>query len=103
MCRTATVESVTKLVCLVLDRRTFIAILGPLEHIMQREKSSQVVAQRLMKLQVLPPVLRVFAERAWNEDCCFSSGSFNFTICLCSSNVAVLLLGATFYAACARH
>lgn len=45
-------ESVSKVVCLTLDRSTFIAILGPLEHIMQREKSSQVVAQRLMKLQV---------------------------------------------------
>lgn len=45
-------EAVSKVVCLTLDRQTFIAILGPLEHIMQREKSSQVVAQRLMKLQV---------------------------------------------------
>ena len=40
--RQATVEAVSKLVCLTLDRDTFVEILGPLEQIMAREKSAQV-------------------------------------------------------------
>ena len=35
-------EAVSKLVCLTLDRDTFVEILGPLEEIMAREKSAQV-------------------------------------------------------------
>ena len=42
VCRQATVEAVTKLVCLTLKRDTFVEILGPLEKIMAREKSPQV-------------------------------------------------------------
>lgn len=42
MDRQATVEAVSKLVCLTLDRDTFVEILGPLEQIMAREKSAQV-------------------------------------------------------------
>lgn len=40
--RTATVEAKTKLVCLTLDRKTFVEVLGPLEDIMNREKSPEV-------------------------------------------------------------
>ena len=47
----ATVEAYTKLVCLGLKRDTFTEILGPLEQIMAREKSPQVVAQKMAKLQ----------------------------------------------------
>jgi cGMP-dependent protein kinase 2 len=50
-CRMATVEAYTKLVCLTLKRETFIDILGPLEQLMSREKSKEVTAQRMAKLQ----------------------------------------------------
>ncbi|KAK9810359.1 hypothetical protein WJX72_009382 [[Myrmecia] bisecta] len=49
--RAASVEPLTKLVCLTLKRDRFVEILGPLEQIMAREKSNAVVTQRLMKLQ----------------------------------------------------
>lgn len=49
--RMATVEAYTRLVCLTLKRDTFVEILGPLEQLMAREKSPQVVAQRMSKLQ----------------------------------------------------
>ncbi|KAG2493728.1 hypothetical protein HYH03_007951 [Edaphochlamys debaryana] len=49
--RMATVEAYTKLVCLTLKRDTFQEILGPLEQLMAREKSNQVVAQKMAKLQ----------------------------------------------------
>jgi len=49
--RMATVEAYTKLVCLTLKRDTFTEILGPLEQLMTREKSAQVVAQKMAKLQ----------------------------------------------------
>ena len=49
--RMATVEAYTKLVCLTLKRDTFTEILGPLEQLMAREKSNQVVAQKMAKLQ----------------------------------------------------
>lgn len=49
--RMATVEAYTKLVCLTLKRETFIDILGPLEQLMSREKSKEVTAQRMAKLQ----------------------------------------------------
>eukprot|EP00198_Chlamydomonas_reinhardtii_P008550 XP_001697887.1 cyclic nucleotide dependent protein kinase [Chlamydomonas reinhardtii] len=49
--RMATVEAYTKLVCLTLKRETFQEILGPLEQLMAREKSNQVVAQKMAKLQ----------------------------------------------------
>ena len=48
--RTASVVAVTKLTCLTLDRENFISLLGPLEQLMAREKSPQVVGARLMKL-----------------------------------------------------
>ena len=47
----ATVEAYTKLICLTLKRETFQEILGPLEQLMAREKSNQVVAQKMAKLQ----------------------------------------------------
>lgn len=47
----ATVEAHTRLVCLTLKRETFQEILGPLEQLMAREKSNQVVAQKMAKLQ----------------------------------------------------
>lgn len=47
----ATVEAYTKLICLTLQRKTFQEILGPLEQVMAREKSNQVVAQKMAKLQ----------------------------------------------------
>ena len=43
-------EATTRLVCLVLARDTFVAILGPLEALMAREKSVAVVSQRLARL-----------------------------------------------------
>lgn len=49
--RMATVKAYTKLVCLTLRRDTFTEILGPLENLMAREKSAQVVAQKMAKLQ----------------------------------------------------
>ncbi|PNH07578.1 cGMP-dependent protein kinase 2 [Tetrabaena socialis] len=49
--RMATVEAYTKLICLTLKRETFQEILGPLEQLMAREKSNQVVAQKMAKLQ----------------------------------------------------
>ncbi len=60
--RGATVESVTKLTCLTLDRETFINMLGPLEQLMQREKSVAVVTQRLQKLLTKGGPARVPAE-----------------------------------------
>ena len=48
--RAASVVAVTRLVCLTLDRENFIKLLGPLEDLMAREKSPQVVGARLMKL-----------------------------------------------------
>jgi cGMP-dependent protein kinase 2 len=48
--RTASVVAVTRLVCLTLGRDDFISMLGPLEALMAREKSPQVVGARLMKL-----------------------------------------------------
>lgn len=48
--RTASVVAVTRLTCLTLDRENFISLLGPLEQLMAREKSPQVVGARLMKL-----------------------------------------------------
>ncbi|KAG1658436.1 hypothetical protein FOA52_009857 [Chlamydomonas sp. UWO 241] len=49
--RIATVEACTKMVVLTLRRDTFTEILGPLEQLMAREKSPQVVAQKMAKLQ----------------------------------------------------
>jgi hypothetical protein len=51
VCSMATVEAYTKLVCLTLKRDTFAEILGPLEQLMAREKSPQIVAQKMAKLQ----------------------------------------------------
>ena len=48
--RAATVVAVTDLVCLTLDRENFIKLLGPLESLMIREKSPEVVGARLMRL-----------------------------------------------------
>jgi hypothetical protein len=50
-CRIATVEAQTKLVLLTLKRDTFTEILGPLEQLIKKEKSPQVVAQKMAKLQ----------------------------------------------------
>ena len=50
-CRIATVEAHTKLVLLTLKRDTFTEILGPLEQLIKKEKSPQVVAQKMAKLQ----------------------------------------------------
>lgn len=61
-CRGASVEAVTPLVCLTLDRATFTAVLGPLQQLMSREKSAAVVTQRLMKLQSRGGPSRVPAE-----------------------------------------
>lgn len=60
--RGASVEAVTSLVCLTLDRATFTAVLGPLQQLMSREKSPAVVTQRLMKLQSRGGPSRVPAE-----------------------------------------
>ncbi|KAL4446356.1 hypothetical protein ABPG77_003163 [Micractinium sp. CCAP 211/92] len=60
--RGASVEAVTPLVCLTLDRATFTAVLGPLQQLMSREKSAAVVTQRLMKLQSRGGPSRVPAE-----------------------------------------
>ncbi|EFJ42034.1 hypothetical protein VOLCADRAFT_97912 [Volvox carteri f. nagariensis] len=49
--RRATVRAITPLVCLTLDRRTFVAVLGPLQDIMAKEKSPEVVNQRMAKLK----------------------------------------------------
>jgi len=49
--RKATVKAVTQLVTLTLDRQTFIAVLGPLQDIMAKEKSAEVVSQRMAKLK----------------------------------------------------
>ncbi|KAK9867128.1 hypothetical protein WJX84_004628 [Apatococcus fuscideae] len=49
--RAASVEALTQMTCLTLQRDRFVEILGPLEQLMAREKSPQVVTQRLMKLQ----------------------------------------------------
>ena len=44
-------EAQTRLICLTLRREVFVEILGPLEQLMTREKSPQVITQRLLKLQ----------------------------------------------------
>ena len=49
--RKASVEAITNLKCLTLKRETFIDILGPLQDLMQREKSSHVTESRLALLQ----------------------------------------------------
>ena len=61
-CRAASVEALTDLVCLTLDRATFTAVLGPLQQLMSREKSPAVVTQRLMRLQSRGGPSRVPAE-----------------------------------------
>ncbi|KAI8465523.1 MAG: cyclic nucleotide dependent protein kinase [Monoraphidium minutum] len=48
--RMATVQAHTKLTCLALAREEFVQLLGPLQKLMEREKSPQVIAQRLSKL-----------------------------------------------------
>ena len=48
--RAATVKALTDLVCLTLTRQTFVKILGPLQDLMAREKSDEVVQQRMTKL-----------------------------------------------------
>eukprot|EP00775_Hariotina_reticulata_P007218 gene7218-7431_t len=48
--RMATVQAATTLGVLALARETFLAVLGPLEELLVREKSPQVIAQRLSKL-----------------------------------------------------
>lgn len=48
--RMATVQAHTKLTCLALARDEFTQLLGPLQKLMEREKSPQVIAQRLSKL-----------------------------------------------------
>jgi len=48
--RAATIESVTRLICLVLQRATFVEILGPLQALMAREKSHAVVTERMNRL-----------------------------------------------------
>lgn len=48
--RIATVQAHTALTCLALGRDDFVRMLGPLQKLMEREKSPQVVAQRLSKL-----------------------------------------------------
>lgn len=48
--RNATVEARTQLVALVLNRQDFIRLLGPLQESMAKEKSPQIVAQRMQKL-----------------------------------------------------
>jgi len=48
--RAATIEAVTTLVCLTLQRQTFVELLGPLQDLMAREKSEEVISQRMSKL-----------------------------------------------------
>ena len=48
--RAATIEAVTALVCLTLQREAFVEVLGPLQDLMAREKSPEVVNQRMSKL-----------------------------------------------------
>ena len=55
-------EASTKLVCLTLKRETFAEILGPLEQLMSREKSPQVIAQKMAKLQPRGSASRPAAE-----------------------------------------
>ena len=49
--RAATVTALTALTCLTLTRQTFVEILGPLQDLMAREKSQEVVQQRMANLQ----------------------------------------------------
>lgn len=67
-------EAQTRLICLTLRREVFVEILGPLEQLMTREKSPQVITQRLLKLQtkgtpthmpaeVTPPTTPVIAHQ----------------------------------------
>jgi hypothetical protein len=42
ICRKATVKAATNLVVLSLDRQTFVDVLGPLQDIMNKEKSTEV-------------------------------------------------------------
>lgn len=52
--RNATVKAVTTLKTLVLSRKTFTDVLGPLESLMAQEKSEQVTQQRLALLSARP-------------------------------------------------
>lgn len=45
-CRKATVKAAKNLVVLALDRATFVDILGPLQEIMDKEKSADVSCTR---------------------------------------------------------
>lgn len=47
----ATVIALTTLKVVRIDRATFRQILGPLEELMKRDKSNQVVFQKMMRLQ----------------------------------------------------
>eukprot|EP00208_Stichococcus_sp_RCC1054_P000748 CAMPEP_0206148736 /NCGR_PEP_ID=MMETSP1473-20131121/37408_1 /ASSEMBLY_ACC=CAM_ASM_001109 /TAXON_ID=1461547 /ORGANISM="Stichococcus sp, Strain RCC1054" /LENGTH=739 /DNA_ID=CAMNT_0053546159 /DNA_START=267 /DNA_END=2486 /DNA_ORIENTATION=- len=60
--RGATVEALTELTVLCLGRAQFTELLGPLQDIMQRDKSPQVVGQRLMKLDTKSAVAGAPAE-----------------------------------------
>ncbi len=57
MCgRAASVEALTQLTCLTLQRDRFVEILGPLEQIMAREKSPQVRNMSRPAAHALVPV-----------------------------------------------
>jgi cGMP-dependent protein kinase 2 len=45
-CRGATVEALTELTCLTLARDRFTELLGPLQDIMKRDKSPEVLCCR---------------------------------------------------------
>jgi len=53
--RAASIEAITDLTCLALNRDTFVDILGPLEDLMKREKSPEVVTSRLLQLETKAP------------------------------------------------
>ncbi|CAD7705322.1 unnamed protein product [Ostreobium quekettii] len=53
--RAASVEAITELTCLALNRETFVDILGPLEDLMRREKSPEVITTRMTQLETKAP------------------------------------------------
>lgn len=59
---TVTAAGDTDLVCLVLDKKTFTEVLGPMEDIMKRDKSPQVLNQKLRQLANKGSPTRVPAE-----------------------------------------
>ena len=95
-CRAASVEAITRLVCLTLKRERFVEMLGPLEQLMAREKSPQAVTQRLMKLQTKGTPAHMPAEVSKHGQACLACRRAGVHLLVgCTRSGAIQSSGAT--------